>query len=453
MNFYNDYDLMLYLYIYSFIGWLFETVYFYIKDGKVRNRGLLNEPLLLGYGLDMVLLILAGSVSQSHMVLQCIVHFFRVIFVRMLSTFFLDRISGAPIRLSDLRMEKKEAGQQLLVDALVATVTFATFKVLHPFVYLGVSLLPVLLVKILCFIFFFLVLCDFILVWYASAKGRKYGLGRYELQHFKKAGQLQTHLREEKLTLGYRLANAFHKRIERAYPALYKYTEDYQGVQVTDATAIRKGIVFAEGICLDKMVWVFLLMSLIGCGIETVYVRLVGGVWMRRSGVVFGPFSVVWGIGAALLTIALSHLSVKKKIHVFLGGFFLGGSYEYMASVVLEVLFHTRFWDYTDMPLNIGGRTNIPYMLGWGLVALGWICYAYPFLSRLIESIPPLAGKIITWALLLLLCLDLAVTGAVMLRYTTRKTNPAPANQMERYLDQFYPDGDVEELWPNLVLS
>ena len=243
------------------------------------------------------------------------------------------------------------------------------------------------------------------------------------------------------------------KRMEKAYPSLYADTDIYQGLVQTEQKAAEQGITFAKGVCLDKLIWVFLISSLLGCGIEMVFVRIMGGTWMRRSGVVFGPFSIVWGIGAVLLTISLYRFAEKGKIHIFLGGFFLGGAYEYMASVVLEALFHTRFWDYSTMVLNIGGRTNVLYMLGWGILSLVWILGLYPLMSRFIEKFPPFIGKLVTWTLMGCMCLDLVLSAAVLIRYTERKADSAPNTFLGSYLDTYYDDEQVEWIWQNLVLS
>ena len=81
---------------------------------------------------------------------------------------------------------------------------------------------------------------------------------------------------------------------------------------------------FASGITLTKMFWVFLICSLLGDIIETFFVRFTAGIWMSRSSVLYGPFSIVWGLGAVVLTVVLSPLSKKGDRYVFLGGFLLG---------------------------------------------------------------------------------------------------------------------------------
>ena len=105
------------------------------------------------------------------------------------------------------------------------------------------------------------------------------------------------------------------------------------------------------------------------------------------------------------------------------------------------------------MPFNFGGRTNLLFCVFWGLLAVVWIKVLYPRLSNLIEKIPPVAGKIITWVVLILLVLDIFISVAAMLRYVQRVDDPVAYNVIQQFLDQAYPDRMIEWVWPNMRLS
>lgn len=53
-----------------------------------------------------------------------------------------------------------------------------------------------------------------------------------------------------------------------------------------------------------------------------------------------------------------------------------------------ELVFGTVFWDYSDIPFNLGGRINLLYCFFWGIAAVIWLKILYPRLSALIEKIP-----------------------------------------------------------------
>ena len=174
---------------------------------------------------------------------------------------------------------------------------------------------------------------------------------------------------------------------------------------------------------------------------------------MNRSSVLYGPFSFVWGLGAVVLTVTLQRLAEKNDRYVFAAGFVIGGVYEYMCSVFTELVFGTVFWDYSEMPLNIGGRTNVLFCFFWGVLAVAWIKMIYPPMSKGIESLPALTGKILTWVVVFVMACNAVLTSAAMLRYSTRPEQPQPANAFEEFIDRQYGDGYMERRWPNMVAT
>ena len=66
-----------------------------------------------------------------------------------------------------------------------------------------------------------------------------------------------------------------------------------------------------------KLFWIFLLASLIGAVVEILFVRVTAGLWMSRSSLLYGQFSVVWGLGATLMTILLHRLT-EETTAIFL---------------------------------------------------------------------------------------------------------------------------------------
>ena len=109
-----------------------------------------------------------------------------------------------------------------------------------------------------------------------------------------------------------------------------------------------------------------------------------------------------------------------------------------------------KFWDYSRIPLNIDGRTNVPFMCFWGLLAVLWIRFAYPPLSARIERINPILGLVLGWGIAVFLCCDMAVTAAVMVRAHARMAKPKAENVIEAFIDRYYPDDRIRRLWPNM---
>lgn len=428
---YTYLDLLCCLLIYSFLGWVVEVVIVSIRNHKLSNRGFFNLPFCLSYGVVMDILILILPTMGTHYLSQYIATLIVSSVVTFLSGGLAKRVSRT--ELWKYQENALFAGNKkwALLSLLQAAAFFAAYLLLHPVLFTLVILLPDPLVIVLCAVFGGLLAVDFVLILVALRRKRT----PEELEQFQASHQ------KGKRSLGLLLYQLVWRRLSRAYPNLNRM--ELEGEKR----------VFARGVCVTKLIWVFFICALLGDLIETVFCRFSAGVWMSRSSLIYGPFSVVWGIGAVVLTVVLQKLADKPDRYVFLAGCFIGGVYEYLCSVFTEFFFGTTFWDYSDMPFNFGGRTNLLFCVFWGLLAVFWIKILYPRISALVEKIPPVMGTILTWLIVVFLALDAAVSVAAMLRYVQRAADPAAHTVIQRFLDQNYPDSLIERVWPNMRLS
>ena len=77
-----------------------------------------------------------------------------------------------------------------------------------------------------------------------------------------------------------------------------------------------------------KLIWIFLTCSVLGAFVEMIWCYFTMGKMMSRSSLLFGQFSIVWGMGCVLLTVLLHCMKNQKTIHVFWVGTLTGGIYE-----------------------------------------------------------------------------------------------------------------------------
>ena len=227
-------------------------------------------------------------------------------------------------------------------------------------------------------------------------------------------------------------------RVERAYPQ-----------RKLKLPTIPKTGVFAQGCGFYKVFLLFFIGSLLGDIIETIFCRLKMGVWMSRSSLVWGPFSIVWGLAIALATWFLYNYRDRSDGFLFAFGTFLGGAYEYICSVFTEIVFGKVFWDYSDIPFNLGGRINLLYCFFWGIAAVVWLKKFYPVISRWIEKIPMKFGEIITWILIVFMVANMLVSTLALARYDERAHQKPAANAIEQTIDAHFPDARMEKIYPN----
>ena len=199
-----------------------------------------------------------------------------------------------------------------------------------------------------------------------------------------------------------------------------------------------------------KLFWIFLIASLIGAGVEIVFVGLTSGQWMSRSSLLYGQFSVVWGLGAVLMTVLLHRLAGRNDRYIFLCGSILGGTYEYLCSLVGELAFGVVFWDYSALPFNLGGRINLLYCFFWGFAAVIWVKHIYPFLSRLVDRFFNRGNKVFAWVVTAAMVVNIALSAGALVRYGQRQGGDVPSNAVERFLDEHYGDEYIERRYQNM---
>ena len=243
------------------------------------------------------------------------------------------------------------------------------------------------------------------------------------------------------------------RHLEKAYPRLdVKSILEARLIRLKRREEEQTGV-FAVGCGFYKLVCIFFLGAFLGDIVETIFCYLKYGEIMSRSSVVYGDFSIVWGFGCVLLTMILYQYRDRSDRYIFIFGTLLGGAYEYICSVLSELVFGTVFWDYSNIPFNLGGRINLLYCFFWGFAAVIWMKGLYPFFSKWIEKIPKKVGIMITWIFIAFMIFDLALSGMAMMRYSVRQTEKKEAgNRMERYLDEHFPDERIKQIYPHVKI-
>ncbi len=209
-----------------------------------------------------------------------------------------------------------------------------------------------------------------------------------------------------------------------------------------------------RGISFQKLVWVFIVGCLAGYIVETIYCLVTRGVIESRQGMVYGPFNQVYGFGAVLMVLLLIPFQVLGDGFLFVAGAWVGGLFEAACSLFQEVAFGTVSWEYSHHQFSLfGGRTSLTYMFFWGILAVFFMKFLYPPVSRLIDRIPKRPGRFFTTLLSLALLLDMALSAMAVARWSERQAGEAPSNGVEIFLDAHYPDAMLEEIYPNMMPS
>lgn len=186
--------------------------------------------------------------------------------------------------------------------------------------------------------------------------------------------------------------------------------------------------------------------------IETIFCFIASGRLSQRTGLVWGPFNLIYGFGAVLLTISLQRLRGKNDRYIFVGGAIIGGAFEYFCSWLQETVTGTVSWDYSGMPFNLNGRINLLYCIFWGVLALVWVKEIYPRISGWIEqNVSRTYGVALTWVLVLFMLLNSLVSGAAVLRMAQRYEGVPATSAWQQLMDRYYPDEKLARIYPSMV--
>ena len=423
MRSFIGYELLWMFLIYSFLGWVLETVIAIIRQKKFVNRGLINGPFCIIYGIGAVL------ISASLQELDGLwLFFFATIYATV-----IEWIAGHLIqkvyheRWWDYSNIKFNLDGYICLpfSLLWGVFGYVIVKWGNTLLFDLYKLLPSLLLHILV-LAITIALCVDMLASYILIHGKSDKLEQWEA----------TNSRFTSISLW--LAKQIDYRIHKAYPKAIRTKKP-----------VKIETVFAQGCSFYKIVLLFILGSFLGDVTETIFCRISAGVWMSRSSLVWGPFSIVWGFAIAAVTALFYKYKDRSDSFLFIIGTLLGGAYEYLCSVASELVFGKVFWDYSDIPFNLGGRINLLYCFFWGIAAVVWFKVLYPISSKWIEKISIKPGKIITWILIVFMICNMAVSSLALIRYDERSKGVVATSTWQNIMDAHYDDAKMAKIYPN----
>lgn len=147
-----------------------------------------------------------------------------------------------------------------------------------------------------------------------------------------------------------------------------------------------------NGIDLYHMINWFIIYSFLGWIWETFYVSIKQGEFINR-GFISGPFCTIYGCGAIAVYTILKPAEGNLFI-LFFGGIVVATLLEYFTAVLMESIFHTSWWDYSDKKFNFQGRICLGASLGWGVFTVILFRVLHPVVEDLVSLYPVYVGKI-----------------------------------------------------------
>lgn len=322
-------------FIYSLVGWCVEVCFAAVQHRKFVNRGFVNGPFCPIYGFGSLLIMLFLRELTDNL-------FFLFLGSAILST-VLEYITGFVLekifhqKLWSYSKIRFNIGGYVCLryTILWGLLAVLTMRFTNPFLCRILAFVPNIITRIVLLSLSILLLLDF-LTTAMAVLGMK--IQAKQLAQLSKGIQHTSKLLENTLT------KQIQKRMEKSFPSIKMDTliRDFTNPQT-----------FAAGCSFYKLVCLFFIGAFLGDVTETLFCLITMHRLMSRSSVVYGPFSIVWGLGCAFLTLFLYRYKDKNDRYIFCAGTLLGGAYEYICSVFTELVFGTIFWDYSGFTLSL----------------------------------------------------------------------------------------------------
>ena len=195
--------------------------------------------------------------------------------------------------------------------------------------------------------------------------------------------------------------------------------------------------------------WLFIIGSILGYIFEMIVVLFQKGYFESRQGLIYGPFTPVYGIGAIIYYLILNNIKKDNKIKIFFITAILGGITEYICSLVQEKVFGTISWDYSYLIFDINGRTSLLHCSYWGIAGILYVIYIDPFLEKLKCKIDKKILKIVSIIFAVFMLFDISISCIAANRQTERRNNISPESKLDLFLDKYYPDEYMDKIFAN----
>ncbi len=426
---YTFYETAMLFFTYSFLAWLAETAVATIKEKDFRNRGFASGPFCFIYGFTAVII----AVFFQELKEDAFFLFLGSMAVATAAEWFTGKILE--------RMKQKKWWDYsakkwnfdgyicLQYSLLWGLLGFLSVRYVNGFITRLYVILPGFAGKAAVWGLLFIGFIDLSgTVMSVCHMGRK-------IPHIPR---LDRRLHKWTLGLATKVSGHIETRIGKVYPSTVQDKADIPGSDENKCSLV-------------QLFWLLVLGAFLGDIVETIFCRITAGVWMSRSSLVYGPFSLVWGIAVAFLTALLYKDRDKQEHYIFWAGVFLGGAYEYICSVFTEIIFGKVFWDYSEMQFNLGGRINLLYCFFWGIAAVVWIKGIYPVMARFIDIILKKTGRLLTVFLILFMAMDVCVSVMALIRYDTRSGGQEAVYKWEQSMDKYFGDARMERIYPNAI--
>lgn len=202
-----------------------------------------------------------------------------------------------------------------------------------------------------------------------------------------------------------------------------------------------------------NLFWIFVACSILGLAIETVFHLAIYHAYQDRAGLLYGPFSPIYGFGGLFMTVALNRFHDKPIPVIFLISALIGGAFEFTVSWIMQSAFGIVAWDYSGTFLSIDGRTNFMFMCFWGILGVMWVKFLLPILLWMINKIPWKLRYTLTVVCFVFMVVDVVLTVQTIDCWYLREAGHAPNTPLEEFFNKHYDNAYMEHRFQTMSMD
>lgn len=158
----------------------------------------------------------------------------------------------------------------------------------------------------------------------------------------------------------------------------------------------------------------FIIYSFMGWCLETIYASINKKEFVNR-GFLHGPFCPIYGFGCLSIIVVLKPIETNY-IFLFWGSVLLTSIIEYITGFILETVFNSTWWDYSDKSYNLHGRICLSFSVIWGFISIFILKVVHPYIVYAVNLIPTPTAIMFFYITLLYLFIDFIITVITVFR-------------------------------------
>ena len=185
-----------------------------------------------------------------------------------------------------------------------------------------------------------------------------------------------------------------------------------------------------EGVTYCNMFWLFMFGNVLGVLLEGTWCRLIFGHWETHVATIWGPFSLIYGVGAVMFYISgekIRSTGYKGVVTRFCSIAIVATVFELACGLLLEYGMGMKAWDYSKSFMNYKGLICLKMTLLWGLAGVIFAYMVVPKLKKVFARMQGKGWKAACAALSIFMIINLSFTLVCMVRWKDRHLYSAVA--------------------------